>query len=237
MDINKNQNSIKANPSDNPKFQKWLIWIEKIHKDTESMLVNREIHKQYLEIVKGNKEIQSPPDFHEWTIRNYGSYIVMAIRRQLDNDNDVVSLKRLLTELKKSPQLLTKQWFRTLYSNPVNNMPIPMEAFADGDFETHAGKKEYFDPLIAETDLLKLETLSKAITHYANKQIAHRTNIKVTLTFSEINNFIEELEAIVKKYILLFTGSGYTSLVPVYQYDWELIFTKVWMKPNTFNED
>lgn len=214
------------------KLLKWINWIEVIHKDTESVLQNKDIHSRYLEIVKANKEIQSPSVFHEWTISNYGSYVVMAIRRQLDNDNNVVSLKRLLTELKQSPQLLTKQWFRSLYSSSTNNTPIPMEAFADGDFKAHAGNMKHLDPAIAEADLAQLEALGKNITRYANKQVAHRTKVEATLTFSEINKFLNEFEAIVKKYILLFTASGYTSLTPVFQYDWEVIFTKVWIKPH-----
>ena len=191
------------------KFTKWIKWVDVIHKDTESILLNKDIHSRYLEIVKANIDIQSPSDFHEWSIRNYGSYVVMAIRRQLDSDNDVISLKRLLTELKDSPQLLTKKWFRSLYSSSDNNLPIPIESFADGDFESHAGSMEHFDPAIAEADLLKLETLGKTITHYANKQIAHRTKVKTSVTFSEINAFLEEFENILKKYILLFTASGY----------------------------
>lgn len=223
--------------NEDDKLLKWIKWIEVIRKDTESILLNKDIHNRYLEIVKANKEIQSPSDFHEWTIRNYGSYVVMAIRRQLDKDDDVISLKRLLTELKESPQSLTKAWFRTLYKDTPNNGPIPMEAFADGDFESHASNLEYFDPAVADADIAKLETLGKAITKYANKQIAHRTKVEVSLTFSEINKFLEEFETVVKKYILLLTASGYSSLTPVFQYDWEVIFTKVWIKPHADNYD
>lgn len=231
------KNSLIKVKSNDRKFLKWIKWVEEIRKDTESILINQEIHRQYLDILKSNKEIQSPSDFHEWTIRNYGSYVVMAIRRQLDNDSDVISLKRLLIELKQTPQLITKQWFRTLYIKPTNNILLFTEAYADSDFEAYAGHKNYFDPLIAESDLKKLETLGKIITRYANKQIAHRTNIKVTITFSEINNFLKEFESIVTKYVLLFTASSYVSLTPIYQYDWELIFTKAWIKSVTFNED
>lgn len=221
----------------NEKLLKWIRWIDLIHKDTESILLNKDIHNRYLEIVKANKEIQSPSDFHEWTIRNYGSYVVMAIRRQLDNDSDVISLKRLLTELKEAPKLLTKPWFRILYKDTPNNGPIPMEAFADVDFESHAGNLEHFDPAIAVADLTKLETLGKAITRYANKQIAHRTKVEANLTFSEINKFLEEFESIATKYILLLTASGHVSLTPVFQYDWEVIFTKVWIKPHADYND
>jgi len=230
-------NTSNKNQKIDKKLQKWVRWINEICNDTQDILSNKEIYDQYLEMVKTNKEIQSPSDFHEWTSRNYGSYIVMAIRRQLDDDNDVISLKRLLMELKQSPQLLTKKWFKSLYSNSANKLPIPLEAFADSDFEKEAGSMEYFDPSIAETDLSKLEALGKAITRYASKQIAHKTKIKSKLTFSEINKFLKEFEDIVKKYILLFTGAGYVSLTPEYSYDWLTIFTKVWMKPNSFNTD
>lgn len=237
MSLDKNRQSVKTKPSDNPKFQKWLIWIEEVKQDTETMLLNKAIHNRYLQIIKANKDIQQPSDFHEWTIKNYGSYIVMAIRRQLDSDKDVISLKGFLMELEQNPQLLTKKWFRTLYSGLSGNFPIPPEAFADGDFKEFAGEMEYFDPSIAKADLKKLDDLGKNITRYANKQIAHRTKAKLSLTFSEINDFLTEFETIVKKYILLFTASGYVSLTPVVQYDWEEIFTKVWIKKHAYHND
>lgn len=214
----------------NSRFNKWLKWIEEINSDTQEMLFNKLIFQRYLEIVKGNKDIQRPSDFHEWTIRNYGAYIVMAIRRQLDTDNDVISVRRLLKEIRLNPELITKTWFRTLYSSLSKKFPLSPDAIADSDFEDHAGKLDYFDPAIAIADLNKLDILGKKITRYANKRIAHKTKIRASLSFKEINSFLKEFEDIVKKYILIFTGSGYSSLVPVPQYDWEEIFTKTWIK-------
>lgn len=221
---------IKQSIKLNPKLNKWINWINKIRQDTEDMFLNKSIYVRYLEIVKNNKNIQEPSDFHEWVIRNYGGYIVMAIRRQLDSDNDVISIKRLLKEIKKAPQLITKSWFRTLYSDLVIKLPISPNSIADADFEKSAGKMNYFNPSIAEKDLNKLDTLGKKITHYANKQIAHQTKVKARITFKEINNFLDEFEKIVKKYVLIFTASGYSSLIPTFQYDWEEIFTKKWIK-------
>lgn len=214
----------------NTKFRKWLRWINQIQSDTETILINKAIHERYLTIVKANSEIQSPSDFHEWTIRNYGSFMVMAIRRQLDSDSDVVSLRRLLEELRDDPTLLTKAWFRTLYSSLDDKAPFPGSAFADRDFENHAGKLEYFDPKIAEADLTRLKELAKSITKFANKKIAHNTKTQATVSFKEITVFVEEFEKVVKKYILIFTASGYSSLTPVWQYGWDKIFTKPWIK-------
>jgi len=49
-------------------------------------------------------------------------------------------------------------------------------------------------------------------------------------TFNEVDSFIETLEAITKKYILLFTASGYVELLPTWQYDWDIIFKTKWIK-------
>jgi hypothetical protein len=214
-----------------PKFAKWLRWIEKIKGETQTLLINKAVHEKYLDIVKANPEIQSPSDFHEWTIRNYGSFMIMAVRRQLDTDSDVISLKRLLEELRDNSTLLTKEWFRTFYEGMADNLPIPPSGFADADFESNAGTFDYFDPEIAEVDLAKLDKLGKNIRKFANKKIAHNTSVEVIVTFNEINAFVEEFEIVVKKYILLFTASAYSSLTPTWQDDWEEIFTKPWIKP------
>jgi len=51
--------------STNPKFKKWLEWIEQIKDDTEALLINKAIYERCFGIVRANPEVQSPSDFHE----------------------------------------------------------------------------------------------------------------------------------------------------------------------------
>lgn len=205
---------------------KWIEWVDIIHQNIEDLLVSQHIYKAYLEIVKRNPEIQSPIDFHDWVRKNYASAVAIHIRRELDTGSDVISLKRLLMQIQKNPQVITRDWFRSLYKGSN------ADDFADGDFEEVAGKGETFDSAIAKQDIEKLEQLGKYIEDYATLRIAHSSKKPLTKdpTYDDLDAFIKEYENIVKKYILLFTASGYTSLTPTWQYDWEEIFTKPWIK-------
>ncbi|MEX0622254.1 MAG: hypothetical protein WD187_04695 [Candidatus Woykebacteria bacterium] len=205
--------------------KKWLTWVGEIQEKTAYILEIREIQSRYLEIVDKNKQIQNPPDFHRWVLQNYGASVVMSIRRQLDMSPDVVSLRRLLAEMSVHPKVVSRNWFRSFYTNPHTN--------PDGDFSVIAGSGEYFDPEIAKKDIKDLDTLGRNIKKYANKELAHNTNTNVSVTYKEINNFIESLDKMVSRYYLLFTGSSMESSLPIWQYDWQEIFTKPWIARRT----
>lgn len=205
------------------KLEKWLRWIEIVHKDTEDLLDNQYIFSKYIEIIKGNPKIQEPSDFHWWVRNNYVSSVAMSVRRQIDTDPDVITLGKLLKEMVESPQTLTKAWHRTLYKNLG-------PSWADKAFEDIAGNGEFFDPEVAKNDFEKLVNLSEGITKFADRRIAHKSKQPIPdVKFKEMNDFIEEFENMLKKYILLFTGSGYVQLRPEYQYDWEEIFYHKWI--------
>lgn len=203
-------------------LNKWENWIEIIHKDIETILVDREIYKQYLQIVKRNIKIQTPSDFHNWIRKNYASSIVVGIRRQLENDRKVISLIRLLTEIEAHNSLLTRSWYKKKHHYD----------WADVDFTNVAGKGDSFDKNIAHDDIKKLHDLGKNIEDYSHEYIAHKAAEPkgITPTYKEVDQFISALEVILKKYILLFTASGYTSILPTWQYDWTTIFNQKWIK-------
>jgi hypothetical protein len=202
--------------------KKWGGWIDSIHKDVEKLLSDREIYRRYLEIVKNNREIQSPADFHIWVRENYVASVVTAIRRQLDTRKDVVSLMRLLIEIRNHNQILSRDWYKNTHQYD----------WADVDFTNVAGNGTFFDNKIADEDIKQLELLGKSIQEYSHKYVAHKSKdqMKKIPTFDDVDKFIEKLEEITKKYILLFTASGYTGLLPTWQYDWDIIFKEKWIK-------
>jgi hypothetical protein len=204
------------------KLEKWLRWIEEIHKDAEELLQSQYIFSTYLEIIKNNPDIESPSDFHWWTRDNYVSYIAMSIRRQAEwKDPDIISLGKLLHEMQQSPEVITRQWYKDTFQYD----------WSDSDFSNVAGTGAHFDPLIAQKDLETLTNLSQNIIRFTDRKIAHKSKQPApTVKFEEVDVFIAGFEKILKNYILLFTASGYTGLRPIHQYDWEEIFTKPWIK-------
>ena len=203
-------------------IDKWALWVESLHKDVEKLLVSREIYKRYLEIVKDNPSIQSPADFHYWVRENYVVSVITAIRRQLDVRKDVISLMRLLLEIHNHSEALSRDWYKTTHQYN----------WADVDFSEIGGDGYFFDKKIAMEDIIQLKLLGESIQEYSHKFIAHKSKkgMKKIPSFKEVDDFIEKLEEITKKYILLFTASGYTNLLPVWQYDWDAIFKKKWIK-------
>jgi len=203
------------------KLEKWLKWIHEIHKDAEELLEAQYIFATYIEIVKNNSTIEAPADFHWWVRNNYISFIAMSIRRQAEcNDPNIISLGKLLYEMQIEPKLITRKWYKETFNYDWSN----------ADFTRVAGSGEYFNPEIARNDLETLRMLSQNITQYADRKIAHRSKQQIpTVRFDEVDAFIREFEKILKRYISLFTASGYTQLRPIPQYDWTEIFTKAWI--------
>ena len=214
-----------------PKLQEWIVWGNEIKDFTMRLLSKRAIFKRYMEIVKTNPEIQNPDDFHRWAFVNYGESVASKIRAQLDPNG--ITIRRLLKDIQRHPGIITRSWYTSMYE-PIQLNEFMMEInFGDSDFSKVGGEGDTFDVSIAKTDEDNLIILGANIKNYVDKRIAHNltqvNNVK-DITMNEINGFIDKYEEIVIKYILLFTASGHPSLLPTWQYDWEKIFTKPWIK-------
>jgi len=82
-------------------------------------------------------------------------------------------------------------------------------------------------------DLSTLQAKATNLSKYANKRVAHFDlgDLDKLPTFNELNDCIDFLEELVKKYMLLFRAVGYTQVLPVWQYDWKAIFHERWIEP------
>lgn len=210
------------------KTEKWKKDIKQIENSLISMLVSRKIFIDYNKMILGNVEIYNGEGiiFHNWIVDNYITSVTMAIRRQLDTDSDVVSLKRLITEIKVSPESLSRQSHISMY----DSMPLGIgKSQGNQTFTKYAGKGSYFDSTIADSDLLQLEEVGKRIYLLANREFAHNsTRNKPTVTFNDVDECFNSLKAIAQKYILILTAS-HIELDPIMPY-WQYIFTQKWVK-------
>ena len=211
----------------NQKLEKWLRWLEIIHRDAEELLDNQYLFSAYIGIIKNNPKIQEPSDFHWWVRDNYVNSVAMSIRRQVDTDSDVITFGKLLKEIQETPQTITKEWHRSLYKNLGPQ-------WADKEFEDIAGNGKFFDPKVAGNDFRTLVDLAKGVTKFADRRIAHKSKQPIPVVkFLDLDTFIDNFEKMLIKYILIFTGSGYTGILPIRQYDWEKIFYHAWIKDET----
>jgi len=216
-------------------FQSWDAMLENIKGEVTRLAVNRHIFWEVQEIIKANERIQKPSSFYEWLGNVYATDAVIGVRRQLDRDKRSISFTSLFEGILVRPSVLSRERFVALYCDKSNSdVQQYLEEQAHEDFEKFASPgSPYIDPVLVASDLSTLQDKAKNIGKYANKRVAHfdREALDILPTFHELNECIDFLEVLLKKYMLLFRAVGYVQVLPVWQYDWKAIFREPWLEP------
>ncbi len=213
------------------KLKEWIKWIIEIREFSYRLMARQAMAKRYYEIISLNSKVQKPADFHNWALSNYGESIASRIRSQLDPQG--ITIRHLLRDIQKYPEIITREWYTSLYEpQQINEFTLSIN-FGDNDFTTIGGNGDFFNKSIAIEDEKQLLIIGNDIKKYVDKRIAHNiTQVKdiKAITLKDIDEFIDEYEKIVIKYIQLLTGANNVSLTPTWQYDWEIIFKQPWLK-------
>jgi hypothetical protein len=210
------------------RFDKWDRWLDAIHEEVRILLMDKYIFWEVQKMIKNNPSIQKPSAFYEFFGSIYGDSALMGIRRQVKIDKKSISLARLLDEICKTPEILSRNRYIELYDNYTKKSKLP-----DKHFEKFAGKtRDHVDPHLVKLDLEQLRSKFTECEKYADRRVAHydRRAPKRIPTFKELNECINFLEKLVKKYLRLFRGKTYIQILPVFQYDWEAIFREPWLR-------
>lgn len=209
------------------KLTKWLKWLDAIHIDLQNIKTNQHIFWRIQEFFVNNHNIKGPNDFNRFLIEGYLASSVMNIRRQIKDKNDSISFARLLSELIDTPHILSKEYF---ISNYEKN-PTSLE-WVDEDFKRFAHKgDQHVAADKVKNDLNNLKEKAKNIERIADKKIAHldKNSEKIKIDTSELDDCIDYLVELFKKYHILFKGyEGAIEDEP--RYDWTSIFNVAWLQ-------
>jgi AbiU2 len=212
------------------KVEKWERDLETIKNEVLGLHHNRDVYRTVGRIV--DEYGQLPPSlFFDYAQRTYAVTQSAAIRRQAEvNPTRVVSLASLLAEIGAEPERLTREHFVALYDDPDPYFEQLGQATFDERFPGEVG--DHIDPRIVEADLRELRKTSGSVERYVDRYIAHtdREGLKTLPTFGEIDKAIDVIGEVFKKYALLLTASGWASLEPVAQHDWQAIFRQAWIR-------
>lgn len=199
--------------------------MDRIHEDIKFLVWYKTIYLELVDIITSNPEINTGNLFWDWISRNYVSSSLMGIRRQIDKDGRAISLVRLLDDVAGNANLLTRDFYTSLY-------PEDMQVLAHRHFDGLAGPSAaHYPHEKAEADAQLLTELGKSFRDYIDRRLAHAdkaAEVRIG-TFKELYDGIDDIEKLFRKYYLLLTATD-IRLIPVPQYDWKAIFRVPWIR-------
>ena len=233
------------------KLEKWLEWMEKIHNDIQGLVEDANMFWEVQDIIRENPRIQKPNAFYSYLARTYFSHAAAGIRRQTKLQKDSISFARLLDEIAKNPEELSRDYFNSRH--PHSNGPDLDQVVGKAGLEAvgivdASQVKEIIKvdnlapyteasgthvcPQMVEDDQKRLESAAKKHEAFADKRIAHWDKRKPTVapTFEALDDCIKLLDQTYVKYHFLFHAESIDTLIPIYQYEWKSIFCEPWLK-------
>ncbi len=223
--------------TDDESFQRLDQWLTVIENDIVQLRASQYIFWEVQKIVSGNPKVNVENAFHEWMGAVYANSMSVGIRRLVDGDrkNKSISFVRLLKEIQRHPSILSRVRYRSVFG-ARGKLPV---SSADNDFDRHVGLGEDHVSQEAITKEIKdLRDATVGLNRYVDKRVAHydRREFKEILTFGDIDDALDHLEAMLRRYILLFRAADLISATPCFQYDWKVIFRVPWISERPAGE-
>ena len=219
------------------KVQKWRRWIdEDIRPNVVGMYFRRQIWVAVNDILETSPVGQMPSAFWDLYHEGYAAAQGIAIRRQGDDDRNVSWLRRLIGEMSRSADQLTRDGYVALLDENQAKDPLMVQR-ANRDWNLFADDQgNRFSRAIALADATELEQAAARVNVYVNEHLAHDMadpTVEATLTWDELHSAIDMIGSKYQKYAAILTGSVvFLNDMPILG-DWEAIFRVPWIEPTT----
>jgi hypothetical protein len=208
------------------RIEKWRRWCNgPISTDVHTMHLHRYALREVGDIIDANDELP-PSYFFEYLLDTYAVAQAVAVRRQAETNARVITLGRLITEVRDDPERLTRTFWVGLWEDGDRMKLAIAEAAFTKQFAPDDGK--HLDPRIPEHDLQTLGAAAQSVAGFVDQYLAHadakpRADLP---TFSELDDAVDAIGQLFSKYVNLLTASSLTTLVPVIQHDWLAVFRR-----------
>jgi hypothetical protein len=232
-------------------FQLWDGWLDRIYKDVQNLVIGRHVYTEVQKIVQNNPRLHKPSSFYDLMTMTFSAWAAMAVRRQQEAYS--ISVVRLLQELEKRPEVLSRKRFVDTFANkmlagspgeePAQPTSItssggafqPSREFAEHianeTFDNYVGRgAPQIDTSQIRAELHELRTKAEKLDKFASKKIAHLLEQPTEVpTLDELDLCIDGFEAVVLRYVMLFRAAAPQDMLPTWQYNWKAIFREAWL--------
>jgi hypothetical protein len=153
-----------------------------------------------------------------------------AVRRQVDSSSEAASLGRLLTELSEDPTKITLELWWSFWGGEDEHDRWVCEKQWGENYGGETG--DYLDPALPSADLEALKLQGEKVWLYATRYIAHSDARGIPkdemATFADLDETLDLIGKLHRRYYSLFTAAGLTQLTPEIQGDWKAVFRVPW---------
>lgn len=217
---------------------RWVTMIDRVYDELTDLMWQREQIRMVGKMIDENPQLLKNAKPFLWEVRRwYMVFAAMAVRRQTDRGDKLVSLTQLLTEMRQHPRCISRdlhvERFRELYPNGDEFFE---SAIVDGLWDKWRDSSGDLSVERLDADLLSLAQESKIVYAFASSTLAHTSKNAIgkdfNLTFNDLDAVIDNLERLTIDYYALLTGRGCNTLLPTPQFDWHQQFTFAWKTPN-----
>lgn len=212
----------------NKKEQKWILMLKQIEDSISKLLGNRFFFREFMSIVEANSQLPENNYFIIWIWENYLYNAAIGVRRFVDKDPRSISLYLLLMDIKKHPEILSRERYTALFKDSgfAND-----SNYINQGFDKLIGKgKDHIDPEDVAEDIKKLTEKTEVLKTYVNKTLAHldKEKLEKLPTIKDLDDSLDLIENLVQKYYAIF-HAGRVGLLPVPQRPWKNIFKVPWI--------
>jgi hypothetical protein len=86
---------------------------------------------------------------------------------------------------------------------------------------------------VIDQEILTLTQATKKLKQFVDTQVAHsaKAGPSTLPTFQDVDDAIDVLEKLLRRYMWLFRSTALTTALPTWQFDWTEIFRYPWLPP------
>lgn len=208
--------------------EKWAGWLKVIYPHVTNLFLDRTIWREVRDALMADGEATSDTFLASYT-RQYVGASAIAVRRLADPNakaNDSHSIGALIEDIHKHPAVMTRERWTKRDREPDprpgadDNMLKILSRNYDSTFGDRSGG---LDVGKVAADLATLKSRSEAVAAFASRTVAHidRRGMKQLPTFDDLDDSIDVVGDMYKRYYLLIDGASLLDVAPAIQHDWK----------------
>lgn len=174
-----------------------VAWLEVIKEDVQDLMYDHYVFWEVQDILRANPKASSASGlFNQWMASSFIQSAAVGVRRQAKANDDSVSLKRFLKEVRQFPELVSRDVYLAFFAASPAWLT---ESNGIGYFDSLAGPGgPHIQTSVVDQQMAELDAAVNSVEHYVDRRIAHydkRGLAKPVPTFKDLEGALKALES------------------------------------------